>query len=441
MSTSVSASKARAAKAPTAESLTTAYNRVSKEPGTYYKIEKPVQSLKLRGAERHVNSKFANQPANNHFVYWPDQLTAGTVDDIYNVLHPLYSTVDVGELNRLSGGDFGQVGQGLPLTKDLIRANSFDPLIEGHTELISRLMSGFPTKGGARARFTHDQFVMIGNAIKESKTKKTAGGAAAPKGGSRSPENKRAQVIAKFEELMGAVLAGTAISEVVNADEFKADVFTGARKHDVPGSRSQHLRPKIQIGATVYDVPVIAKKDKAANFYAYVDNIIANSAYAQHAGSIRDSFRTALVSGPAAGSPKLAPASGAKKAAPKATPKAAAVKATAAKGVTLQRPPSKLAPGPTTLPKASGAKAGGMTLPKKTPAATKGISLPKGTLPKATPKSPSGSPAGSPAGSPTARSPPPTGLKLQLPRPGGAGTPGRVGLQLPKGKGGLVRPQ
>lgn len=428
MSTSVSASKARAPKAPSRESLETAYNRVAKEPGTYYKADKPAQGLKLRNAARHVNKNFSGQAVNNHFVYWPDQLVAGTVDAIYNLLHPLYSTVDVGELNRLSGGNAGQVGAGLPLTKELIRANSFDPLVEGHEELIAQLMAGIPTKGGARARFTHDQFVMIGEAIKASKSKKTAGGAAAPKGGSRSPENKRAQVIAKFEELMATVLAGNAVSEVQNADEFKSDAFTGARKHDVPGSRSQHLQPKIQIGSTVYSVPVIAKKDKAANFYAYVDNIIANSAYAQHANSIKDSFRQALAGGPVAGSPKLAPVSGAKKAAPKATPKAAA------KGVTLQRPPSKVAPGPTTLPKASGAKAGGLALPKKTPAASKGISLPKGTLPKSTPKSPSGSPAGSP----TARSPPPTGIKL--PRPGGAGTPGRVGLQLPKGKG-LVRPQ
>lgn len=98
-------------------------------PGNYWLVTKPRLNLKLTGAEQYVKRNFPNAQGIDRFVYWPDSRVAGTIRDIVNTFRNAgITSVQVGGLYLMTNGQFGQPPGYVPLSEQVVAANSFDPL-------------------------------------------------------------------------------------------------------------------------------------------------------------------------------------------------------------------------------------------------------------------------------------------------------------------------
>lgn len=109
---------------------------------TYWQLRNPSNLLRLADAPNFVREFYPNAQEGDRFIYWPDLLVAGTINDIVNTLS--LSGVNRfetnGDLYRLSNGRFGQpVGTSMDLTGDNVYANSLDPLNPEHERFIESI--------------------------------------------------------------------------------------------------------------------------------------------------------------------------------------------------------------------------------------------------------------------------------------------------------------
>lgn len=112
---------------------------------TYWRIDEAnlgkYKTLELSGAVQYVtygHPEYAELPKGNRFVYWPDYKVAGKAKDIakFFIAHN-YPYVQVGELYRISKGEYGNKGR-FEVTSKLIMDNAFDPLNYNHRKFINQ---------------------------------------------------------------------------------------------------------------------------------------------------------------------------------------------------------------------------------------------------------------------------------------------------------------
>lgn len=123
---------------------------------TYWRVDKikfpapiKVSTLPLSGPNiQHVTLDLSPE---NRFVYWPDYKVAGRIQDIakFFISHS-YPYVQVGELSRISNGELGTIGI-FPVTPQLIRENSFDPLNAFHQNFIRRVNNFYKNKSSPKS--------------------------------------------------------------------------------------------------------------------------------------------------------------------------------------------------------------------------------------------------------------------------------------------------
>ena len=78
----------------------------------------------------------------NHYVFWPDYSVSGRLDEIFNVFKNLGMVkVEVGLLNLMSDGQFGDKSSILPLSYETIARNSINLNNPEHRKLASKLPS------------------------------------------------------------------------------------------------------------------------------------------------------------------------------------------------------------------------------------------------------------------------------------------------------------
>lgn len=285
-----------------------AQNALSKTPANqYWQVEKPTRGLSLGGANTYVANNYARQPLNNPFIYYPDLAMAGTAENIYNTLARAGVTnIEVGKLNQMTNGRLGAPRSLIPLSPENLINNSFNPSNPASHEEISQLTSESRKRNQvAKTRFTLEQHIQIGTAIRNSK--KVSGNtipavtqvipgqpAQKVKGGN----NKLFELIATFENAMENALAGRPNEHVVNVNNYEPVRFTGARKA-VPTttSRATAITPYINIQGRQVPVPVVAQPSSAQNFGNYLNTVVANSRYGQYAPAIQEAFGRAMPQG------------------------------------------------------------------------------------------------------------------------------------------------
>ena len=266
-----------------------------KSEATYWQVAKPTRTLQLTGAVAYVNKNHANRQMNDHFVYWPNFRVAGTVSDIVNTFRAAnIVSVDL------------QDGRGnQPLTEQLVIANSYDPLNPEHRARIDQMQKQGPSAGtGAKKNsnlHTLEQYVIIGNALKEAgknRTTSTTGGkssgAATGKGGN-SPQAKQQSLVQKFNQIMATALSlpsGMNSEKVFEVTEFDVSKFSKAPTKAPPKtSKATAIQPVLNVQGRQVLVPIIAQSSGANNFRAFVASVVgASPQFSQFAQPIQQAF-------------------------------------------------------------------------------------------------------------------------------------------------------
>ncbi|AYV86093.1 MAG: hypothetical protein Solivirus6_2 [Solivirus sp.] len=265
----------------------------------FWSVERPGTFLALSGGKKYAMkdaSRASAQPGSGAaFVYNPDLRVAGTVQHIYNVLQYALSkagrplAVQVGALNQMSGGAFGQPSATVALDVSSIYNNSIDPRNPAHAALIASIT---PARGsGTAARKGPTMHVSEWSAIVSHITKaapaKKEGGKAKGKGGgggSKDPQANRARRVSDFNAAMSEVLSGMTPAKVINVTKFNPATNIGARNQPAPqpsatgASRSQARRLVINVpGRGMVQLPIIFQPNADEAFRAYVTNVVSHS--------------------------------------------------------------------------------------------------------------------------------------------------------------------
>jgi len=287
---------------PTIQSINTHRDAAGRKgPNDYWQATNPPRPLKLTHAVRHVEQRHPNTQGINRFVYWPDYRVAGTISDILQVFQQAgYNTVQVGELNRMTGGLAGQPQQQVQLSANVIANNAFDPLNPQHQQILEQFRSQAQPAARAAPKRSLEEFIMISKSIKAHTAGSTAIGEQQTRTvragtGARAPDAKQSELVNRFNQLMQmAAQSGQNPGKVLNVTDFDVDKFTKARQVNPPGRLSKAIQPYVNVNGNQIPVPVIAQPQGVNNFMNFVRSIVANSAYSQYANEILNSFQNQL---------------------------------------------------------------------------------------------------------------------------------------------------
>lgn len=247
----------------------------------------------LPGAVAYVQKKHPMGQGMSRFVYFPDYRLAGTVQEIVSILQKTgQNQINVGGLNRLTGGRFGSPMGTAPLSPEIIFANSFDPLNADHAAFIISLKkirgAGSASKKAAQPIAAWVEIATI--LSKMSGSEKVKSSKAAKKASPKSVQSNLAQRVADFNAAMDAVLEGRA-TQLLKVTDFNSESNTKVTKVDAPAdpARSHSKRPEITVNGRVVQVPIVVKLPEGRdNFERYVRAVVAQSKYAQFAQAILD---------------------------------------------------------------------------------------------------------------------------------------------------------
>lgn len=270
----------------------------------YWQVSKPTRSLSLNGGVNYVNKNFATQNQQDPFIYFPDLAVAGTASEIYNTLARAgLNQINVGGLNTMTRGAAGNQPGTVPLSTQSLIQNSFNPMNPQHAEFLRGLFAEKRQNAKpASSMFTLEQHIEIGTALRNLKRPQGAGNATTAgitSTGTKTRSNtgnKLAERVQDFDLLMDRALSGAPLDKVNNVSSYDANKYTGVRKNEpTRTSRATSITPHINVNGRMVAVPVVAQPANAANFYNYVNTVVASSPkYSAYAPMIIQAFQQAM---------------------------------------------------------------------------------------------------------------------------------------------------
>ena len=259
--------------------------RRAQEEGSnvYWQVAIPQRFLRLtpQSGVNYVRRKYTNAVGTGKFVYLPQYRVAGTAQDISD---------------RFTRA-------GINITPEQVLNSSLDPMNPQHAALIEQQAAGATSSGGRAPRFSLDEYIAFGTALKEQRTgtTTTAGrggrGAAAGAGGrggrgGRSPETARQNLINEFNQLMQSAVSGQPTERIFEVGKFNPERFSGIRRVAPPSTdQARSIRPTVNFNGRQIRLPFMAQPTDAAGLQAFVQSVVANSNWGQLAGPILQSFQ------------------------------------------------------------------------------------------------------------------------------------------------------
>ena len=273
-------------------------------PLIYWKANKAgsqMQTLNLSAAITYVAQRYSNLPENNPFVYFPDYLVCGELNQIVTVFRAAgINQLPVGKLYEMSSGAFGnQPGTTINVDPESVLANSINVRNPRQAEFLKAYFDNPANKLSNPNKLSLEENIEIAMLIAKHyninivipELPKEGAAPEQPKHAVSTIETKLRDLLDKFNTVMDQVLTGQTLEKGYNVSKFNATELTGVTKLTMPKSnRGQNIVPTFVLNNMTYRSPIGVNPANVDNAILYLSIIGPQSRHPNAAQALINSF-------------------------------------------------------------------------------------------------------------------------------------------------------